>query len=650
MEYKEYLVKNIKNFGEKIMANYKSESKHLGDDDFFKKSFNIPIYQRLYVWENIQVKTLIDDLVRAYEHDAGHEYYLGGIVVVENADKFDLIDGQQRFTTLKILREILGETGFALNFIIRDDVWEHYNSKDNTDDIDIKRMREAKRELQAGLERLKDKDTTNFLKYLKEQVKLVVTTVPSENDLNKLFELINGRGEQLQQHEILKAKLLSRIKENRYEYGMIWDMCANMDDFLEINIKKSLNMSWKEHTLRVGFSDLCEKIIKKIKTVNNSNQEVKPTEKGQNTISHIINNGLGKAETSKENDKEDEASTQYLSIISFEMFLLYALVSFEDMNYFEKMKDKQIEFKDKNLIQIFETILPFNNEEEEVFKNFIQHMFSLRVLYDKWIIKNHKKLDDNSNETTHKISRVEKYENGENVSRQIIDLNNSDNLALLQSMLYHAHTRNTQEWIVPFLKNLENTTTIEDSLILLKDIDNVLYSQFDTGNTILERASKYSKYEKNIDCQKIIEYLSESDNKSYHLISHYWFYKMDWIIWDLSEKRDEKFKFTARNSIEHIGPQNPDDEHIETDKVSDDFRHSFGNLFLVSVSQNSSVGNKGFNVKKAMFLKDNKEIKNLKLSLLSEYGSWGDDGAKRHLAECIDKVQKYYQCHENSSF
>lgn len=108
-------------------------------------------------------------------------------------------------------------------------------------------------------------------------------------------------------------------------------------------------------------------------------------------------------------------------------------------------------------------------------------------------------------------------------------------------------------------------------------------------------------------------------------------------------KNDENFKFTARNPIEHIGLQNPDDENIEKDKVGDDFRHSFGNLFLVSVSQNSSVGNKGFHTKKAIFLEDNKEIKNLKLSLLATYKSWGNDGVKKHLAECVSNVEIYYE-------
>lgn len=620
------------------MENYRSESKHLGDD-FFKKIFNIPIYQRLYVWENIQVKTLIDDLVRSYEHNDKHEYYLGGIVVVENSSQLDLIDGQQRFTTLKILREILGETGLTLNFIVRDDVWDHYSSKDNTFDIDIKRMREAKKELNAGLDKLKNNDRISFLNYLKEQVKLVVTIVPSESDLNKLFELVNGRGEQLQQHEILKAKFLSRVKSNSYKLGIIWDICANMDNFLEINIKKSLGQSWLNHDFGINFDSLYNKIIDKSQYDNQIELNI------STTISYIIDNNLGEENDSNKSDQEDEASTQYLSIISFEMFLLYALVSFNDIEYYKKMVDKkrgnkQIEFKDKNLIQIFEIVLLQDTRKDSIYDKFIEHIFTTRVKFDNYIIKNHKKNDENSNETNHKISIVQKT--ADNKSRQVVDksdLKKRNDLELLQSMLYHSHTRNTQEWIIPFLKNINKT---ENTLELLKDIDNFLYSQFDTSNTILERAISYSYHANNIDYKKIVDYLSKNDKENYHFISHYWFYKMDWIIWYLSVEKDEKFKFTARNSIEHIGAQNPDDENIEIDKVSKDFRHSFGNLFLVSVSQNSSVGNKGFHTKKAMFLED-KEVKNLKLNLISTYKRWGNKGVEIHFKECIDLVKIYFE-------
>ncbi len=624
------------------MSNYKSEFKNLGND-FFNKQFNVPIYQRLYVWENIQVKTLISDLVTAYNHNKilkddseKKDYYLGGIVVVENKVKdeeiFDLIDGQQRFTTLKILREYLGDTNLKLKFTIRDNVWEHFKN-DDTEDSDIKRMIKAKEELIAGLVEIEsEKDA--FLQYLKEKVKLVVTTVPKESDLNKLFELINGRGEQLQQHEILKAKILSKLdEEKQYKCGKIWEVCANMNDFLEINIKKSLGESWKEHIFNEDFNSLFNKIQTNTHTEDEgSYKHEKPT------ITNIIENSLGKAVKSQNIDAEDEANTQYLSIISFEMFLLYSLVSFEKINYFDKTRDLHIEFKDKNLIQIFEKVLLSDNTNK--FYEFLEHLFTMRVKFDVLIIKNNKKIDDDSNETNHKISQVEKYINGDNHSRKIKP-KEYNSLELLQSMLYHSHTRNTQEWIIPFLKYLNNNEN--NNVKLLKNIDNYLYSQIETDNTVLKRASEFknTKLNENIKIDTIITYLSKKSTDSHNHISHYWYYKMDWIIWDLSNVKDREFKFTARNSVEHISPQNPQSENKNTDKVSEGCLNSFGNLFLISGSQNSSVGNEGFETKLAKFFND-KDVKNLKLGLIAKYTKWGDDGAKKHLDDCLKLVKKYY--------
>jgi len=70
--------------------------------------FAVPIYQRLYVWGEDQVKTLMEDLLSAFEEK--HELvFLGGTLVVECLPQggkepvLELIDGQQRFTTLWLI-------------------------------------------------------------------------------------------------------------------------------------------------------------------------------------------------------------------------------------------------------------------------------------------------------------------------------------------------------------------------------------------------------------------------------------------------------------------------------------------------------------------------------------------------------------------
>lgn len=76
--------------------------------------FNVPIYQRLYVWGDNQIKTLLTDMANAFDR-RDTQFFLGGTLLVEKtAEKdrdqgvrrFDLIDGQQRFTTLWMLSTV----------------------------------------------------------------------------------------------------------------------------------------------------------------------------------------------------------------------------------------------------------------------------------------------------------------------------------------------------------------------------------------------------------------------------------------------------------------------------------------------------------------------------------------------------------------
>jgi hypothetical protein len=78
----------------------------------------------------------------------------------------------------------------------------------------------------------------SFMDFIFTKIQMVMTQVPAHTDLNKLFEVINNRGAQLQHHEILKAKLLSKLADSdREKYAVLWDACSHMDQYLEKNIR-----------------------------------------------------------------------------------------------------------------------------------------------------------------------------------------------------------------------------------------------------------------------------------------------------------------------------------------------------------------------------------------------------------------------------
>lgn len=72
------------------------------------RQYQIPDFQRPYVWEEQQATALVNDLLDAWRTNDG-DYFLGSIVLVEqpNGDNVDIIDGQQRLTTLCILVALL---------------------------------------------------------------------------------------------------------------------------------------------------------------------------------------------------------------------------------------------------------------------------------------------------------------------------------------------------------------------------------------------------------------------------------------------------------------------------------------------------------------------------------------------------------------
>ncbi len=216
------------------------KSKLITIDDVINQKcfFNIPIYQRLYVWGKEQVQILLSDLWEACK-DNKDVFYLGGTLVIEREverssnfyTEYDLIDGQQRFTTLWLIaiawqKELADyrydeqPTGYRhrIEFSIRPKVKEFFQAElfgkqinySETSGIQdaLKEIRDfPNNRLQEGDE----VDLQKLTKFIREKVQLVFTEVPENTDLNKLFEVINNRGVQLQHHEILKARLLGKI-------------------------------------------------------------------------------------------------------------------------------------------------------------------------------------------------------------------------------------------------------------------------------------------------------------------------------------------------------------------------------------------------------------------------------------------------------
>ena len=103
----------------------------------------------------------------------------------------------------------------------------------------------------------------------------------------------------------------------------------------------------------------------------------------------------------------------------------------------------------------------------------------------------------------------------------------------------------------------------------------------------------------------------------------------------------KNFRITSKNSVEHIHPQNPE-KHHQDNILEKEFLDSFGNLVLLSVSQNSEYSNKSVNIKGTMF-KDKIVYDSLKsYYIFSSYTEWDKKAILEHRNEMLEKLQSYY--------
>ncbi len=135
------------------------------------------------------------------------------------------------------------------------------------------------------------------------------------------------------------------------------------------------------------------------------------------------------------------------------------------------------------------------------------------------------------------------------------------------------------------------------------------------------------------------EYLSKHHGTKF---KHYWFQKLEYLLWKNwpQENKTEEFKnyrIVSRNSVEHIYPQ-------KDAKISDNILHSFGNLVLLSVSQNSEYGAKPVSVKRSMFREKKNTYDTLKsFYIFKEDIDWNEISITNHCESMIEVIKDHYK-------
>ena len=213
------------------------DTKLVGD---IEGHFLVPSYQRGYRWGEAEVVRLLDDI---YTTDGKRNYCLQPVVVRKNGEKFEVIDGQQRLTTIYLIYRymnkasngFIAEPRFTLSYDIRDKSEEYLKSIDESrkeEYIDFWFIYNAYESIKTWFESKGSKLTstiTNVNKYFDENVKIIRYEVGPSEDAIGLFTRLNIGKIPLTNAELVKAMFLSKDsdnnmdKEKQEEISLQWD-------------------------------------------------------------------------------------------------------------------------------------------------------------------------------------------------------------------------------------------------------------------------------------------------------------------------------------------------------------------------------------------------------------------------------------------
>ncbi len=567
---------------------------------FSKQSFVIPLYQRAYAWKEKEIEQLIDDIDDI--EDTVDHYYIGTLIVhnrnkdsdndinnqssEENTKPLEVIDGQQRLTTLFLLFNYLNiceKNDGHLTFECRDRSNDTLNNllqiNNNTYQGDLDKLEKSiidgSKIIKSKFREIEDQD--EFKKKL-EKVVLYQIEVPKNTDLNRYFEIMNSRGEQLEQHDILKAKLIDFLDKNdeksRTVFSTIWDACRDMDDYVQMHFHSVGNkirntifgQNWDYYPNKTW-----ENFLTCFSNEKDDNKEF--------SFESIIKTDINKSYFNVKFENNDQV--RFTSIINnFTYFLLHTLKVFVRFHKLKNENDEDFVLEelldDKKLISSFDKVIneafyekkKVSENKSQFSQDFIILLLKTRFLYDRFIIKSEKSETNKDGEwSLNRIDTSGQQSKKRSYYRDTFYKAEQENCLMLEACLRISYTSpKIMHWITYALYDL---------------IDNP------DGKNLYNTLEQYTKGEikKNFFDKKDYDTMGLDTP---HIVFNY----LDFILWKNERKNSQyqnlfnDFEFNFRNSVEHFYPQHP----TEVESVGEKANY-FGNLALLSREINSKFSN-----------------------------------------------------------
>lgn len=640
-------------------------------------NYVIPIYQRNYDWGEKEVLQLIEDIADYAKDNPEKNYYIGSAVVYSKSANgnayFELIDGQQRLTTLSILttlifneKESFGispednwykqpnisfdyrtDSDDALKMIRND---KNFDKKTTSNIVDVYKIFKKNLKIISG----KQLELKDFADYLFNKVIIVRISVPEDTDLNHYFEIMNTRGEQLEKHEVLKAKLMSHLDESEHIlFNTIWEACSDMFSYVQMNF--TLDNRNKLFNEDKDWNTLCYYDFDSINTIFNGKERV-----SDNNIEKTIAELLDDAKSNKKtdlpnNENKKEEQERFESIINFPNFLLHVLkIMYRFWDGYDEKIHEEIKLDDKRLLQIFYNVIDSESvkkDRKSFIKKFIVELLKLRLLFDRYVIK--REYTNKSDKERWSLKALKRYEKSKVNYVNTFSADDSDesdvhkDIRMLEAMFHvSAPTLIYKHWLNAVLYYVYKQETVNPE---------------NMRNTLYQLATTYMSdiylNEDTIDFETII-YKNNFESKNEKLcwgninkgcdVANFIFNYYDYIVWKNDPNKYPKFEFSYRTSVEHFYPQNPMSGYENLAESEDNkkrYLNNFGNLCLISRTMNSKFGNNMPKAKLENFgnieeVRNGLSIKLLEMMEKVRVGEWGKKEIKEFGDTCKTLIKE----------
>lgn len=584
------------------MAEDKIRAAEISVNDLFgdKYLFEVPDYQRPFVWEKENFEQLFDDI--RIEIDKNQEqyqskftnyepYFLGSIVLYQKElrsngyGKYEIIDGRQRLVSLAILMAVIRDLAISV---------KNQKAKDTMQKKIYQEENEYEGTQASVRIEVKDSEKEFFKKYIltAEGISQILTS-----SSNAQGEILATASQPKNPKDLARNLKKLRQKLNRSENHMLdaievfWGRFHNIHDAVDEDLLNRYISYLLQKVIVVAVkTDSLESAFRLFKTLNKRGVEIGSADilKSEN-LSTIQGEERGEYADKWEEIEEETVSETDIKLETLINFIrIIEIPGRQEREVFQDFEDKF-----------------FSKYPSKKGKFFIDYLDEVKTIYEENIEGGKISIEDS-------VKKVYYY-NLIAVMRKFIIFND-----WMATVIQFVRKFGDDLALYEFLKKLEKaifldwlTSTTQERRVarvyqLIKIIaeSSTPYEVIDHSILNDEIKAKRSDFDQAIDD---INFYNRGSKK----LSKYTLLRLDM---ERVDNRNKKIDYDGEISVEHILPENPDDQYwltrfSENERI--EWTDRLGNLTLLDGRKNSKAANKPFPDKKTYFFQRRQGSKNL---------------------------------------